>query len=147
MFAFTSMLTSLISHLYWPINWDNASSFVNLEEVATFTHSCGTPSGERFVVARRLIGIFTSWLALVSTFGKIWIAQLVLTTLRARARHFFCITSRTAMMPSQPHIQWVPKAFSQQAKLLGRKAVNSLPSRVEVRRISPFLHTSLWRLD
>jgi hypothetical protein len=59
----------------------------------------------------------------------------------------FSITSRPALRPTQPHIQWVQGALSAELKRLGRDADHSLPSNAEVFNggaIPPLSHTSSW---
>jgi hypothetical protein len=46
---------------------------------------------------------------------------------------FFITASRTALGPTQPHIQWVPGALSLGVKRPGREADHSPPSSAEVK--------------
>jgi len=45
----------------------------------------------------------------------------------------FTTTSKTALEPTQPPIQWVPGALSLQVKRQGREADHSPPSSAEVK--------------
>jgi hypothetical protein len=45
----------------------------------------------------------------------------------------FTTASRTALRPTQPPIQWVPRALSLGVKRPGREADHSPPSRAEVK--------------
>jgi hypothetical protein len=56
--------------------------------------------------------------------------------------------SRTALGPTQPPIQWVPRALTLGVKWPGREADHSLPSSAEVKEwVELYLHanTSSWR--
>jgi hypothetical protein len=52
----------------------------------------------------------------------------------------FTTTSRTALGPTQPPIQWVPRALSLGVKLPGSEADHSPPSSAEVKDV--WSHTS-----
>jgi hypothetical protein len=49
---------------------------------------------------------------------------------------FFTTASRTALVPTQPPIQWVMEALSLALKRPGRESDYSLPSSVEVKNAS-----------
>jgi hypothetical protein len=61
----------------------------------------------------------------------------------------FITASRTALVPTQPRIQWVPGALSLGVKRPGREADHSLPSSAEVKEcVELYLHppnTPSWR--
>jgi hypothetical protein len=60
----------------------------------------------------------------------------------------FTTVSRTALGPTQPPIQWVPRALSLRVKRSGREADPSPPSSAEVeneRSYTPLPNTSSWR--
>jgi hypothetical protein len=61
---------------------------------------------------------------------------------------FSTITSRPALGPTQPPIQWVPGALSLEVKRQGREADHSPPSSAEVNEcVELYLqsNTPLWR--
>jgi hypothetical protein len=62
---------------------------------------------------------------------------------------FLTTTSRTALGPTQSHIQWVPGALSLEVKRLGREADHSPPSSAGVKEcVALYLHfpnTPSWR--
>jgi hypothetical protein len=56
--------------------------------------------------------------------------------------------SRPALGPTQPLIQWAPRAVCPETKRPEREADHTRPSNAEVKNggaITPFSHTSLWR--
>jgi hypothetical protein len=54
----------------------------------------------------------------------------------------FTTASRTALGPTQPPIQWVPRVLSLGVKRLGREADHSPPSSAEVKeRVEVYLHS------
>jgi hypothetical protein len=61
----------------------------------------------------------------------------------------FTTASRTALGPTQPSIQWVPRALSLGVKRSGREADHSSPSSAEVKGcVELYLHspnTPSWR--
>jgi hypothetical protein len=63
---------------------------------------------------------------------------------------FSTVASRTALGPTQPHIQWVSGSLSLGVKRPGREADHSLPSSAEVKeRVELYLHspnTPSWRV-
>jgi hypothetical protein len=54
----------------------------------------------------------------------------------------FTTASRTALRPTQPPIQWVPGALSQEVKRQGREADHSCPSSAEVKNAWNYTSTS-----
>jgi hypothetical protein len=54
----------------------------------------------------------------------------------------FSISSRPALGPTQPPIQWVPGALSPGVKLPGRKANHSPPTSAEVTKMWVYQYTS-----
>jgi len=57
-------------------------------------------------------------------------------------------SSRTALGPTQPYIQWVPGILSRRVKRAGREADHSPPSSAEISKAWSYTsisHTSLWR--
>jgi hypothetical protein len=52
----------------------------------------------------------------------------------------FLMLSRPALGPTQPHIQWVPEAFSSGVKRHGREADHSPPTSAEVKKM--WIYTS-----
>jgi hypothetical protein len=62
----------------------------------------------------------------------------------------FAIASRTALGSTQPPLQWVPGSLSLGVKRLGREAVHSPPSSVEVKEwVELYLYSSntpSWRV-
>jgi hypothetical protein len=60
----------------------------------------------------------------------------------------FCTSSRQALGPTQPPIQWVPGTIYQGVERPGREADQSLPASAEVKKIwiyTSTLHTPSWR--
>jgi hypothetical protein len=60
-------------------------------------------------------------------------------------REFFAASSRPALGPTQPHIQWVPGRSFPAVKRPGREAADSPPSSAGIRMrgpIPPLRHTS-----
>jgi hypothetical protein len=56
----------------------------------------------------------------------------------------FTIASRTALVSTQPPIQWEPGAFSLEAKRPGREAIHSPPSSAEVKEcVELYLHSPI----
>jgi hypothetical protein len=58
----------------------------------------------------------------------------------------FTTASRTALVPTQPLIQWVPGALSLGAKMLRRRADHSHPSSAEVKNAWSYSSTLPIRL-
>jgi hypothetical protein len=58
---------------------------------------------------------------------------------------FFSIASKTALMPIQPPIQWVPGSLSSRVKRPGSEAYHSPPSSAEIKNggaLPPLPHIS-----
>jgi hypothetical protein len=65
-----------------------------------------------------------------------------------RCKMFYSASSRPAVRPTQPLIQWVPRSPFVGVKLTGRKAGNSIPSTAEAKNggaIPPLPHMPLRR--
>jgi hypothetical protein len=60
--------------------------------------------------------------------------------------YLFTTTSRMAMGPNQPPLQWVPGALSLGIKLPGREANHSPPSSAEVKNAWSYISTPPIRL-
>jgi hypothetical protein len=61
-------------------------------------------------------------------------------------KFLFSTSSRPALRPTQPNIQWVPGALSPGGKWRGREADHSPPTSAEVKEtVVPYIH-SLIRL-
>jgi hypothetical protein len=55
--------------------------------------------------------------------------------------YLFTTTSRTALGPTQPPVQWVPGALSRGVKRPGREADHSPPSSAEVKNAWSYTST------
>jgi hypothetical protein len=99
-------------------------------------------------ITRALLA-FTGWLSHWSDWAAVWMTEVRFPAemeiyLVTASIPFFIAASRTALGPTRPPIQWVPRAHSLVVKRPGREADHSPPSSAEFKEcVELYLHSPI----